>query len=720
MRSNQKIPSMHTLEVKGNLAKLLATENLVVSHKAVPTASFDVDRRELVLPIWERISNTVYDLLVGHEVGHALFTPNTDLSQYGVSQGYVNVTEDVRIEKLMKRKYPGLRKSFYDGYKELNAQDFFDVENIDLEELSLADRINLHFKVGNFVDIPFSDEEMFIRNKIELAETFEDAVQCARILQEMRGIPEPSENLPGAMSEVSQGLPEQQMEMPGGGECDNEDIIDDWDDPEDGEGKGNDDPADLDTPSYWDDEKADEEDEFSTQKSFDHNLESMATQNNYKEINYFEIPKVDYDDLVVSNKEIRERCEEHYRDASPIAIEYADEQFRLYKKSATREVNYLVKEFECKKSAAAYARATTSKSGVLDTLRLHSYKYNDDIFKRITVVPDGKSHGLVALIDWSGSIADSCLAMCKQVLNIAWFCKKVQIPFNAYLFSCEWGGKEQVFYRDKPNMFAYDSNFHLLNILTTDCNTRDLDQQARYLYYLGAYFSSYTGNNGGDWDSRYIRALNYPIGLYLGGTPLNEAIVSLHCVIPYFKDKYGVEKLNVVVLTDGEAHAGAFTTDQPCYHDDTILSTRSLEYNASLRNRSTGRTFQAFTSHYLCNTKIFLEDVRDTYPDTNIVAFRIIEGRDVSGWIRAAGTLCNIKDSDAFKRRLNKEKTVVAPCGLGYDEFYLFHQKSLNLDTEFEVADNATKVQIKNAFKKSLGNKSVNKKVLSSFIGMVA
>ena len=80
MRSNQKIPSMHTLEVKGNLAKLLATENLVVSHKAVPTASFDVDRRELVLPIWERISNTVYDLLVGHEVGHALFTPNTDLS----------------------------------------------------------------------------------------------------------------------------------------------------------------------------------------------------------------------------------------------------------------------------------------------------------------------------------------------------------------------------------------------------------------------------------------------------------------------------------------------------------------------------------------------------------------------------------------------------------------------------------------------------------------
>ena len=35
-----------------------------------------------------------------------------------------------------------------------------------------------------------------------------------------------------------------------------------------------------------------------------------------------------------------------------------------------KEVNYLVKEFECKKSAGAYARATTSRTGVLDTTKL--------------------------------------------------------------------------------------------------------------------------------------------------------------------------------------------------------------------------------------------------------------------------------------------------------------------------------------------------------------
>ena len=100
-------------EIKGNLAKLLATENLIVEHRKVSTASFDVDRRVLTLPNWDKASSVVYDMLVGHEVGHALFTPNEDWR--GVAdcpKDFVNVIEDARIEKLMKRKYPGLRKSF--------------------------------------------------------------------------------------------------------------------------------------------------------------------------------------------------------------------------------------------------------------------------------------------------------------------------------------------------------------------------------------------------------------------------------------------------------------------------------------------------------------------------------------------------------------------------------------------------------------------------------
>ena len=40
---------MNTQEVKGTLAKLLATENLTVEHRRVSTAAVDVEKRLLVV-----------------------------------------------------------------------------------------------------------------------------------------------------------------------------------------------------------------------------------------------------------------------------------------------------------------------------------------------------------------------------------------------------------------------------------------------------------------------------------------------------------------------------------------------------------------------------------------------------------------------------------------------------------------------------------------------
>ena len=156
--------------IKGNLARLLATENLIVEHRKTPTASFDVDRRVLTLPNWDKASSTVYDMLVGHEVGHALFTPNEDWrSVADCPKDFVNVIEDARIEKLMKRTYPGLRKSFSGGYKELNDQDFFGTEGEDFNTFSLIDRINLHFKVGASAMMPFSIEEQVFVARTDVA-----------------------------------------------------------------------------------------------------------------------------------------------------------------------------------------------------------------------------------------------------------------------------------------------------------------------------------------------------------------------------------------------------------------------------------------------------------------------------------------------------------------------------------------------------------------------
>jgi hypothetical protein len=106
-----------------------------------------------------------------------------------------------------------------------------------------------------------------------------------------------------------------------------------------------------------------------------------------------------------------------------------------YKRSAEKEINYLVKEFECRKSADAYARASTARTGVLDTTKLHTYKYNEDLFRKVTSLPDGKNHGLIFLLDWSGSMCNQMGSTIKQLLNLVWFCKKVQIPFRVYGFT---------------------------------------------------------------------------------------------------------------------------------------------------------------------------------------------------------------------------------------------------------------------------------------------
>ena len=98
-----------------------------------------------------------------------------------------------------------------------------------------------------------------------------------------------------------------------------------------------------------------------------------------------------------------------------------------------KSVNYVVKQFEMKKSADEYKRSATSKTGVVDTNKLFKYKLTDDIFK-VTVVPEGKNHGLVMCLDWSGSIRYQLLDTLKQTYNLIWFCRKANIPFRVYGF----------------------------------------------------------------------------------------------------------------------------------------------------------------------------------------------------------------------------------------------------------------------------------------------
>jgi len=131
-------------------ARLLATENLSVQRARTRTASFDVKSRVLTLPLWKDMTPEIEDMLVGHEVGHALYTTDdyfVPLQENPKMMTYLNVLEDVRIEKLIKRKYPGLRKRMNEGYKQLNDRDFFGVKQVQsFDDLLLIDKINLYFK----------------------------------------------------------------------------------------------------------------------------------------------------------------------------------------------------------------------------------------------------------------------------------------------------------------------------------------------------------------------------------------------------------------------------------------------------------------------------------------------------------------------------------------------------------------------------------------------
>ena len=175
---------------KSTLAKLLATENLRIEHQKVPTAMFDLKNRTLILPIWKDMSSDLYDLLIGHEVGHALFTPaqgwhgEIDARGMGI-KSYLNVLEDARIERKIKDKFPGIRRNFFAGYQELFENNFFGVKGYDLSKLRLIDRINLHYKVGSFLNAPFSADENQYLARVDALETWDDVAALAVELYEL-------------------------------------------------------------------------------------------------------------------------------------------------------------------------------------------------------------------------------------------------------------------------------------------------------------------------------------------------------------------------------------------------------------------------------------------------------------------------------------------------------------------------------------------------------
>ncbi len=787
---------------KSYLAKLLATENISVEHKKVKTAYFDVKSRLLVLPIWKNMNEDITDLLIAHEVGHALFTPQSgwedSIIKRKIPKSFLNVIEDARIEKLIKRKYPGLSQSFIRGYRDLINNDFFGTKDKDLDNMLLIDRLNIHFK-SSHVESPiiFTDNyENDVVSRMEKLETFEDVINLAEELSEY--------------CKEEQEQKEQEMETNGFDDhdfddFDNDDFDQDGDDdsdssddeeeeksgskPDDTEGDDDSkddeeqkDPINRDEPSSGtqsekelNGEKAKpvappEEVSAETDQSWENKKENLLdpkSKNNeyinihsYKNVNDY---IVDYKTVLSDfDRVLRKPYREETKDSSAQnAISKMISKYRQFNKDQSKKVSYMVKEYEMKKAAAAYSRTKQDKSGVIDPLKLHSYKYNDDIFKRMAITPDGKNHGMMMFIDWSGSMQDKMTPTIHQLMNLTMFCQKVNIPFEVYAFSNDsynrWDrqskyetpkGKSHPKYEDGD--ITVDERLSLLNFVSSRMNAKEYEKGMINLFMLSEKFdyTYYSRRRMYNMDSEafakyqeqndYLNALPHePSGYSLASTPLNDCIMAAMPMVNAFRKRYAIDKMNTIFLTDGSSDGNdRYVTFNPTVDEKELrymtkqpggyyISNTHYESNLVLRDTKTKKEYM---TSYREMTDSLLDALRER-TGTKILGFYIASGKKIDRYtlekffpVYSYDKKQKVFDRKKVMAEYRKNKCLVVKHNSAYDEFYLLAGGNLQVsDGQMATpSENAKKSEIKRLFTSTLKENKDSRVVLNKFISQVA
>jgi hypothetical protein len=729
---------------KDILARLLATENLTVVHQNVRTASFNVKDRVLTLPIWEDMEAFTYDHLVGHEVGHALYTPldgwHDSVSTRGPAfKSFLNVIEDARIEKLIQRKYPGLRRSFVKSYTKMMDEGFFGDDIDGINKLGLIDRINTYFKCGRSAGVRIEADEMVWVNEIEVAETWEQVVDIA---DRMYAKAKAEEEEKQAMREAEEPDPQDEWED------EDEDVEStstdgDSDDAEDEES------TETGSSSTAADEGEEEEGEVEEtagsspsagatgepmSKTDEALRDSIAEElsndldgadiynlnNDYSSkiaskfiVGYKEILK-DFADLNDTTRKTRNGYDyqilqkRHWETKDYAAM--AEDMYVKFMANNKKTINYLVKEFEMKKSAAQYARATTAKTGVIDPVLMNTYRYNDDIFRKATIVPDGKNHGMIMYLDWSGSMSRDLFNTVEQTLNLVMFCRQVGIPFRVYAFTSQWDRMDE--YEDLkiacPSNAAFPENgFRLLEFFNNKMNKQQLAKMSKILLLLAK------------------EPYDVQTPYRLGGTPLESAILLAPAVFNMFQKDNRVDVVNTVFLTDGDSHSAYVQLDREvdgCEYrrSQDIAGLTGYYRTPNIVSMTCPVTKKRYRLRKGQITKTLLKMYGDT-TGSNVIGFRIMSSSKHHGVREIEHFGFDYTAASKIWSNLAKEK-YVSVTGVGYDKFFIL-KGGKNLETSngaFEVAEDAKKGQITTAFKKANKSKLVSRSLLNEFIKEVA
>ena len=467
----------HLDETKRGLAKLLARENISVRHEQVATAMFNVITRELILPQFESISVDQYDLLIAHEVGHAKYSSGPvaeallqSCGQFPGLHTYVNVLEDTRIERLMKNEYPGLRGSFRRGYHDFALYGpLFQLKDHELASLKFIDRINVHYKVGADYAITFSAEEQAVLPRVDALDSFTAVFDLAKELYDRD----------------AQALKEQKQPKPAQGQMSdqNEDSSDEGEEtaPADSKDASDSDDSDDSKDSKDSDDSKDSKDSKDASKDGEGDSESdeavdadgAATKDSDDAIGgqglSYPIASTDVQNAEALKAKAEESID-HTDYSRPVQVTLASltsaqvaphlvtsavyqadvltyfAQYPTVQAAATasfasfmrmhgQTISYMSREFELRKAARCSERAKTSRSGRLDVSKLYAYQFREDLFHSVTTHAKGQSHGIVVLIDASGSMSSVMSDTLDQALIFGAFAKATGIPFQALAFT---------------------------------------------------------------------------------------------------------------------------------------------------------------------------------------------------------------------------------------------------------------------------------------------
>ena len=749
-------------ETKSLLAKLMAAEDINVEYRNnISTAAFNTESRTLMMPIFKDVTESTTDLFLGHEVGHALYTPQgaiNDVVKKGPSyKSLVNIVEDARIEKMIQAKFPGLSRNFYDGYSELMDRNFFGLNGRDVNDLNLIDRINIHFKIGTRAGVEFSDEEQVFVDRIAKLRNFDETITIADELLEycednksetdMDDYPFESDDdtEDDSDDEYSDSYPSTSGDT---GEVDDTDQEDDGEtSDEPAEDSNSDAPTDADesdntaegnnsveseNDSKDESDDNDEETEANvasnrggidstpeelvseTMNSFEDHLKDLVdTETEYS---YGRIPDVDLDQLIVPMETWNALIDKHENAMQTHVTELAKEKFIKFRSENKSLVSYLAKEFEMRKKADEHKRTKVAKTGILNPNKLHSYKFNEDLFLRSEIISSGKDHGFIMYLDWSGSMHESMANTIDQLMLLTLFCKKINVPFEAYAFTDRWaegdddeyswrGGGYHEFDKAEINDIGLNKNFRLLHLASSTLSTSKFQTSMKYLMRLQLAFHS-------DYGYRH----DIPNNLQLGGTPLGECIITAINMVPAFQKKNNVQIVNTIFLTDGQGHNSFCLWDgsefkRPDYHSTIIIADSVTKKHYDIRKKGYDGGMDSTMLKILSDRTKARVIGFYIAPTNNKKNFKREMGYSGVEWSKQEETWNDIK----------KNNFIVFEDTKGYDQYIWVSSKSLNIDTNAIAIDSdMTKGRMKNAFVKQRQGKFGNKVMLSKLAEFVS